>query len=110
MLELYNSTGNDDDTSYPICVNKITNTDALKKFMYMPFINRINNHRVIEFAGSGYMFRVYVSSHKKDDCIYQTMLKADGTLYMLHFSLQEIGTFKGSLPILVDLAKRFPNP
>jgi len=110
MRELYLDPHCLNDSSYPIWIVKLDDIDSTKDILYLPFRNKIDGHAVVEFAGGGYMFRVYVSSHRKPSCVTEVMLKASGSLYMLHFSINDVGTFRATLPILVDLAKVFPNP
>ena len=110
MRELYSNPHCTDDVSFPVMIVKFDDVDSTKNLIYLPFRNKIDGHTVIEFAGGGYMFRVFVSSHRKPSHVTEIMLKASGNLYMLHFSLKNVGTFKATLPLLVDLAKKFPNP
>lgn len=110
MRDLYRDADCLDDYSYPVLIVKFDDADTTKNLIYLPFKNKINGHTVIEFAGGGYMFRVYVSSHRKPSHVSEVMLKASGSLYMLHFSIRDVGTFKATFPVLVDLAKKFPNP
>ncbi|GFE57352.1 hypothetical protein [Geobacter sp. AOG1] len=110
MRELYRNPQCKDDSTYPVQVVKFIDADTTKNLIYLPFRNKIDGHSVVEFAGGGYMFRVFVSSHRKPSHVTEVMLNASGSLYMLHFSIKDVGTFKSTLPVLVELAKKFPDP
>lgn len=110
MRELYRNPRCQDDSTYPVQVVKFIDTDTAKNLIILPFRNKIDRHLVIEFSGGGYMFRVFVSSHRVPSNVAEVRLKTSGSLYMLHFSIKDVGTFKSTLPVLVDLAKHFPDP
>jgi len=109
ILKLYRNSEIIDDTSYPITVVKYLNTDGLEKIIFFPFANKINGHYLIEFAGAGYLFRVFVSSHRKPEYVNTIRLNKSGSLYVLNVIIQESGTFKRSAPTLFDLASQFQD-
>ena len=62
----------------------------------MPYIKKIEGHHVIEFTGAGYIFNVYVSSHKKPRWVNSLSLKSDGSMYLLIMPFSETGLFKNT--------------
>jgi len=65
ILGIYRDKSQSDDFSYPILLTEYQKEDKLRDHIIIPFINKNGGHRIIEFSGAGYLFRVYVSSHSK---------------------------------------------
>lgn len=82
-----------DDSSYPIVVFKYPD-DGIKDLVYLPYINRGDGHHVIDFAGGGYSFWVFVSSHKKPSHINSLTLKKNGSMYVIQIPFEERANFR----------------
>lgn len=108
IREIYKSGSIVDDVSYPIIMTKLIDSDGFKNVVTFPFVNKIDNHHVVEFSGGGYTFWVFVSSHKKRDGFYRASLKQDGSMYLLHAAMRDNGAFKNAFPTLVKLANEYP--
>lgn len=92
------------DFLYPILLKEYKNQDKLRSNIILPFINKYEGHHIIEFSGAGYLFQVYISSHPKPRFVESLRLKADGSLFIINMSLQEMGLFKNILKV-IDMAK-----
>lgn len=94
-----------DDMSYPILVVKYPEDDRFRDHVFLPFVNKKQNHHVIEFSGGGYLFSVFVSSHRKPDYVYSNRLKSNGSLHVLHKYFEDCGTFRSMSPTFAELGR-----
>lgn len=106
IRDLYKNNATNDLT-YPITVVQFPEDDKFKNHVVLPFANRKNGHRFVEFSGAGYQLLAYVSSHTKPLFVYSTSLKSDGSMYLMHVYFEASGTFKSMNPTLADLSARF---
>jgi hypothetical protein len=99
ILNIYKG-GQPDDTSYPIMLLEYPKSDKLRNLVVMPYVTRKMDHHVIEFAGGGYLFNVYVSSHEKPSYVRSLAVKNDGSAYVLIDPFINTGLFKGTVQIV----------
>lgn len=100
---IYRDELNLDDSSYPILITEYSKNDTLKNHVILPYINKQEGHHVIEFAGGGYLFNVYVSSHSKPRFVKSLRLKSDGTMCLIIMFFQETGLYKKSKTLVNTL-------
>jgi len=94
-----------DDSSYPIIIFERPEQDDLRDFVVQPYLIKKDGHNVIEFAGGGYHFYLYVSSHRKPRSIESLSLKKDGSVYVLVVAIEETSLFQGMLRLVSSLKK-----
>ncbi|MBN1472050.1 MAG: hypothetical protein JW925_09730 [Syntrophaceae bacterium] len=92
ILALYHSDSMD-DISYPIVVIKNPDNDEFRNQVIIPFIKKQRGHHIIEFAGTGFIFNVYVSSHNKLDYVNAFRLKNDGSMVLIIMMFKQTGLF-----------------
>lgn len=100
---IYRDELNLDDSSYPILITKYPKNDKLKNHIILPYINKREGHHIIEFAGGGYLFNVYVSSHSKPRFAKSLRLKSDGSMHLIIMFFQETGLFEKSKTLVNTL-------
>lgn len=103
ILAIYRDGLNLDDSSYPILITKYPKNDKLKNHIIMPYINKGEGHHIIEFAGGGYLFNVYVSNHLKPEFVKTLRLKSDGSMHLIIMLFQETGLFEKSKTLVNTL-------
>lgn len=96
-----------DDKSYPILVTNFPKDDEYRDNIIMPYKNKLNDHYAITFSGGGYLFFIYVSSHRKPQCVDSLKLKKDGSIYVLHTPFQQSGVYKSSLTSILEIVKKY---
>ena len=106
IRKLYNSKIIVDDMSYPILIAKYLDKDARKNIITFPYIKKVSGHHLVEFAGAGFFFWIYVSNHYKPDYVYSSRLQQNGSISVIHEYVENCGTFKGIIPTIIDLAHR----
>ena len=104
ILAIYKDALNLDDSSYPILVLEYPKNDKLKNHVILPYFEKKSGHHIIEFAGGGYLFNVYVSSHTKPRYVKSLRLKRDGSMYLINMFFQETGLYKNSKNVVKTLA------
>ncbi|MBN1931713.1 MAG: hypothetical protein JW786_08920 [Desulfobacterales bacterium] len=104
ILNIYRDNSRIDDYSYPILLTEYPSDDKLRSHIVMPFINKKGGHHTVDFAGAGYLFQVYVSSHSKPRFAESLRLKADGSVFVINMFLKEMGLYKNVVE-LVHAAK-----
>lgn len=107
ILTIYNGQQLD-DSSYPILLLEYPKTDKLRNHIILPYITKKADHHVIEFAGGGYAFNIYVSNHAKPRYVKSLSLKKDGTIYSIIESFSNTRLFRGITKI-VQSVKRVPR-
>ena len=100
ILSVYRNNTRIDDTSYPIIVIKNPERDKFKNQVILPYIKKQDGHHIIEFTGVGFIFNIYVSSHKKPRWINSLRLKDDGSMFLIIMSFNETGLFKNTLRLV----------
>lgn len=85
-----------DDTSYPIMLLEYPKGDKLRNHIVLPYVTRKSGHRTIEFAGGGYAFNIYISSHAKPSYVTSLSLKKDGSTFVMIDYFSNTGLFKGT--------------
>lgn len=109
IRNLYLDQRSNDDSTYPILLNKYIKDDiGFESILIPPFKNKKDGYFIIEFSGASFLFWVYVSSHKKPCDAHNLRLKADGSCYILKHEFRQTGTFKVSSNHLHDIAKNYP--
>ncbi len=92
LLALYHSDSMD-DLSYPIVIIKNPDNDKFRNQLIIPYIKKQRGHHIIEFAGTGFIFNIYVSSHNKQDYVNSLRLKNDGSMLLIIISFKQTGLF-----------------
>lgn len=92
LLALYHSDSMD-DLSYPIVVIKNPDNDKFRNQVIIPYIKKQRGHHIIEFAGTGFIFNVYVSSHNKPNYVNALRLKNDGNMLLIVILFKQTGLF-----------------
>ncbi len=100
LLGIYRDKSICDDFSYPILVTEYQEEDKLREHIMVPFIDKNEAHHIIKFAGVGYLFQVYISSHSKPRSVESLRLRADGSLFIISQSLREMGLYKNILKVI----------
>ncbi|MFC1890859.1 hypothetical protein ACFLZT_00530 [Thermodesulfobacteriota bacterium] len=104
LISLYHG-GATDDISYPIVVIKNPDNDKFRNQVIIPYIKKQRGHHIIEFAGTGFIFNVYVSNHKKPNYINAFRLKNDGSMQLIIILFKQTGLFWNTQR-MVKAAKR----
>lgn len=92
--DLYLNNISNDDHSYPIMLMQFSNTDKYRDLIIMPYFSKIDGHHVINFAGGGYCFNIYVSSHAKPDFVSSLSLKSNGTTEVVTENIKNTEMFR----------------
>lgn len=100
IFSLYNSKKTLDDNSYPIVIYKLKNNDPFKHQVVLPYFKRYSGHHLIEFMGNGYIFNLFVSSHKKPDFVDLFRLKIDGSVLFPLMNFKDMGLFAKTLHLV----------
>lgn len=106
ITKLYRDDSCIDDISYPILAVKNPENDTLRNQVILPYITKHGGHHIIEFAGAGFIFNIYVSSHKKPKYVNTLRLKTDGSMFLLIMFFRETGLYRNTKR-LVKAAKSF---
>jgi hypothetical protein len=93
ILAIYKG-GQLDDASYPILLLEYPKDDKLRNHIVLPYVTKRMGHHIVEFAGGGYAFNIYVSSHAKPRYVRPLSLKTDGSAYSVIESFSNTGLFK----------------
>jgi hypothetical protein len=97
-----------DDASYPILLLEYPRSDELRNHVVLLYMIKKAGHYIIEFAGGGYAFNVYVSSHAKPGYVRSLSVKSDGSTYFVIEPFRSTGLFKSSVQIVKSL-EGFPR-
>jgi hypothetical protein len=102
IKNLYLNKFSSDETSYPIKIIKLIETEIhLHPVVILPYISPVEeNHKAYIFAGAGYIFYTYISSHKKPIYLKSFRLRSPGSIDMLHVEFEKTGIFKNSISSL----------
>ena len=104
LLSIYRSNSTD-DISYPIVVIKNPDNDMFRNQVIIPYIKKQRGHHIVEFAGAGFIFNVYVSSHNKPNYVNEFRLKNDGSMVLIVILFKQTGLFSNTQRI-VKAAKK----
>lgn len=107
MLAVYRDDSINDDSSYPIMVIKIPEKDILRNQVVLPYIKRHEGHRIVEFTGAGFLFNVYMSSHKKPQFVNSLRLKSDGSMFLISMFFRETGLFKNTKRLIKTVSSAY---
>ena len=94
IIELYNNNEFANDYSYPIILRKFNNPDKSKDLVVMPYFMKDSGHHVITFAGGGYCFNIYISSHLKPDFVDSLCLKSNGRIHVVMESMKKTEMYR----------------
>lgn len=103
ILAIYEDELNLDDSSYPVLITKYYKNDKLKNHIVLPYISKQNGHHIIEFAGGGYLFNIYVSSHSKPRFVQSLRLKSNGSTYLIRMFFHETGLYRSTKALISTL-------
>jgi len=104
LLTLYQS-DTMDDLAYPIVVIKNPDNDKFRNQVIIPYIKKQQGHHIIEFAGTGFIFNIYVSSHNKPDYVNALRLKSAGSMLLIVILFEQMGLFWNTLNIFKVVKK-----
>jgi hypothetical protein len=94
ILDLYTSTQIVDDSSYPIVVSALQGNHELNNHVLLPCRKNAKGHCFVEFAGCGFIFSVYVSSHSKPQHVLKLKLNKNGNVLIPHVNIKETGVWR----------------
>ena len=103
MLAVYKEESVNDDNSYPIVVIKAPEKDNLRNLIILPYIKKQYGHHIVEFTGAGYLFNVYVSSHRKPRSVNSLCLKSDGSMFLIIMFFRETGLIKNTTRLIKSI-------
>ncbi|NOX33743.1 MAG: hypothetical protein GXP56_08385 [Deltaproteobacteria bacterium] len=89
-----------DDELYPIVLYRLKDSDPFKRHVVLPYFKRYAGHHLIEFMGAGYVFNLYVSSHRKPEYVNLFRLKKDGSLTLPLMDFKQMVLFQRTLDLV----------
>lgn len=96
-----------DEESYPITMLRLLDRDGTEKLVVLPYyFNEKKGEPLIEFLLEGYIFTVYVSSHKKPNFADKLTIKKNGELYVFNTWLKETGIGKNAIDMTKESHKK----
>lgn len=107
IREIYMSSTISDDKSYPIIIVKYLDEDGFKDIIHLPYIDKKDGHFLIDFGGGGYLFNIYVSNHPKPDDITNLCLIENGSVYLVHDYIEQLGVLKGVSSKVIEIGKKY---
>lgn len=87
---------------YPVALYDYENPGIV----IMPHKGYIEGHHYYQFFGAALAFRLWVSSHRKAECISDFCLKPRKPVLSLKLNLNEIGDIRESKVLLIEIANK----